>query len=235
MSSVNKARNVLLVAPMFDPATYHSYTWSREIKAYMLFKGCNVVDISGRKVRRSEVESNLISINPDIVVFYDHGNEEQLFGSESDVVIDKNNVHMFSGKALYTMACLSGKRLGVLVWKNDGVFWGYNRVFMFTTDAVDYFQSFANRGIEEYLNGYSWEDAYMITKQYGFELAKRLASEGKIIASVCMINNASSLVCYTKNMYPGETGCIFRKIAIKLLGRKLGWKLRIPFIHKKKN
>lgn len=225
----------LLIAPVFDAITVYSYDWSCEVKAMMLFKGYNVIDIGGRKVKRSEVESNLINTNPDIVVFYDHGNEEQLFGSESEVIIDRNNVNLLSGKILYTMACLSGKRLGVLVWKNDGVFWGYNRVFMFTTDALSEFKSFANKGIELFLNGYSWEDAYAITKQYGFELAKKLASQGKIIASVAMMNNASSLVCYTKNLYPGETGCIFRRIAIKLLGRKLGWKLRIPFIHKKRN
>jgi intein/homing endonuclease len=40
-------------------------------------------------------------------------------------MFNMENIKLLKGKTLYTMSCLSGRRLGVEHWRNGGVFWGY--------------------------------------------------------------------------------------------------------------
>jgi len=209
----------LLVAPVFDEVTKYSYEWSREARRLLEAKGYGVQDLGGREVRRSEVENGLK--NADIICFFDHGTEDALFGSPSEPVVDSERAGLLSGREVYTMACLSASRLGVEAWKAKArAYWGYEKSFTFTTDALKDFQEFAVCGLRYRLEGKSWSEALKLAKELGKSLAEGLASEGKFIASSCMYYDADALRCYDGE--EPSTKCLFRRLALRLFGRR-GW------------
>jgi len=209
----------LLVAPVFDEVTPYSYDWSREVKNILESKGYEVKDLSGKEISRKDVEKHLDDI--DLFCFYDHGSENALWGSREEPIIDLSNVKLLSGKEVFTMACLSAKKLGVEAWKSKSkVYWGYYEVFSFTTDSLEEFKKFANCGIKFRLEGKSWKECLSLAKDLGNKLAEELSKAGKFIAASCMRHDVNALRCY--NAEAPATKCIFRKIALKILG-KIGW------------
>jgi len=209
----------LIVAPVFDEATRHSYDWSRLAKTMLEEEGYLVHDLSGRGVGRREVEEAVG--DTDIVCFFDHGDEDRLFGDRSEPVLDLGNVDLLSGREVYTMACLSARRLGVEAWRRGAkAYWGYEDSFIFTTDAVEEFREFAVSGLRYRLQGKSWSEALELARKLGRSLADKLADEGKIIASSCMHHDADALRCYDGGEPPAR--CLLRRIALKIFGR-VGW------------
>jgi len=208
----------LLVAPVFDNVTTYCIVWADNIKSLLT----NLTVIEGRKVTRAEVEDALV--DKKLFIFYDHGNETGLFGSNTEQVANSNNIDKLP-LSVYTMACLSAKIYGVDVWRSGRVFWGYYDVFSFTTDSLPEFEQFANSGITLISQGKSWSEAYDSTISLGNDLAKGLSDSGKYIASVAMSNNTSALRLYDSTHAPKETQCTFRRIALALFGAK-GWNLR---------
>jgi len=217
----------LVIAPRFDNATEYSYDWSREAVEILKHGGYTVIDMGGGTVRRRDVEEKIR--NADMVVFYNHGTEDALWGSRDEPVIDTLNAMLLSGRECYTMACLSAKKLGVEAYKlGCKAYWGYCEPFSFTTDAADVFKKFANEGLRlRIIEKVSWKTALEKTRQLGQELSEKLLDEGKMVASICMKMNAENLRCY--NGEPPSTTCFFRRTAIKLFGVRLGWRITRSF------
>ncbi|MEM1523528.1 MAG: hypothetical protein QXU69_10885 [Thermofilaceae archaeon] len=213
----------IVVAPRFDTATEYTYQWSREVVDLLKSMGYTVLEFSGR-VDRREVESALAEHREALFVFYDHGSEDSLW-AHFGKLIDLSNVHLLAGRDCYTVACLSAKRLGVEAYKAGcRAYWGYTIEFAFTTDAADYFKEFANYGLKlRVKEGRSWRECLDKAKQLARQLATKLISMGNIVAGVLMIRNADALVCYDGE--PPEAKCPFRRVAVKLFGKKVGWRL----------
>jgi hypothetical protein len=216
----------ILVAPKFDEPTSYSYEWSREIKEMLEEKGFQVVDISGRAVSREEVEQFLRQ-NPKVIyIHYNHGNTDCHYGSETVKVVDLKNAVLLSGREVYCMNCLSARELGVEAYKNGALaYWGYVEVFAFSTEALDEFKEFANAGLKYKLEGHTWEECLKLVKELAEQLCQKLVEAGKYMASILLKQDADALRCYTPNNPPTETKCIFRKVALKIFGHKLGWKI----------
>ena len=215
----------ILVAPKFDDATSYSFDWSREVKRMLEEKGYAVIDISGREVSREEVEKALKDNPGAIYIHYNHGEEDAHFGSLTEKVVDLKNVQLLGKREVYCLNCLSAKKLGVEAYRNGAIaYWGYIKTFIFSTDAINEFKTFANVGIKLRLEGKTWEECLQTAKNLAKELCQKLISEGKIISAVILQHDADALRCYTENN-PPESQCLARKIAIKLLGPKIGWKI----------
>ncbi|MEM2374218.1 MAG: hypothetical protein QXI11_07230 [Thermoproteota archaeon] len=218
--------NAILIAPVFDDVTAYSYDWSREVEKLLLENGYNVLSLSGKPLRRDEVEEALKSRPNAIVIFYNHGREDSLLASQTENTIDTKNVHLLRSRECYTLACLSASKLGLEAYKVGCLaYWGYTSPFGFTTDSLEEFKQFANNGIKLRIREKkTWKQCLEETKNLAKQLINRLLSTGRIIAAIIMQQNADSLVCYTPDN-PPTTKCLLRKIAIKTLGPKLGWKI----------
>jgi len=215
----------VLVAPKFDSPTEYSYDWSRDAKALLEEKGYKVIDISGRRVSRAEVEEALKLNSNVLYIHMDHGSEDAHWGSEDEKVVDLENVGLLSGRETYTMNCLSAKKLGVEAWKVKATaYWGYVQVFTFTTEALDEFREFSNSGLKFRLEGEGWKECLQHAKDLAKALAQKLVKAGKYIASVILQEDSDALRCYTEDM-PPTSDCAFRRLGIKLFGPKVGWKL----------
>jgi hypothetical protein len=209
----------LLVAPVFDKVTGYSYEWSRLARRLLEDAGYDVVDIGGGEVGRAKVED--AARDADIVCFFDHGDEDKLFGSPSEAVLDLDNVGILSGREAYTMACLSARKLGVEAWRRGAkAYWGYEKSFTFTTDALEEFKEFAVSGLRYRLSGRSWSEALRMARELGRSLAEKLADDGRIIASSCMSHNTDALRCFDGEEPTAR--CFLRRLALRIFGR-VGW------------
>jgi hypothetical protein len=214
----------VLVAPVFDEVTQHSYSWSRAVREMLEGAGWEVIDISGRAVSREEVEEALRG-EVTLYVHYDHGSSDAHWGASDVKVIDLNNVALLSGRECYNLNCLSAKRLGVEAWKRGArAYWGYIEEFAFSTDALTEFGRFVNEGLRLRLEGKSWAECLRMAKELARELASKLVDAGKYIAAVLLSRDAEILVCYTPEN-PPESRCPLRRLAIKLFGPKIGWSI----------
>ncbi|MEM2294612.1 MAG: hypothetical protein QXX41_15205, partial [Nitrososphaerota archaeon] len=105
--------NAILIAPVFDDVTAYSYDWSREVEKLLLENGYNVLSLSGKPLKRDEIEDALKSRPNAIVIFYNHGREDSLLASQTENAIDTKNVHLLRGRECFTVACLSAGKLGI--------------------------------------------------------------------------------------------------------------------------
>jgi len=204
----------LLVAPLFDDVTIYSLQLAKSIEADER--------LEGRPILRKEYEAAVK--DKQLLIFYDHGSEDTLWGTENQGILDLDNAET-APKEVYTMACLAGKSLGVALWRLGSVFWGYSDVFTFTTDSLKEFGEFAKNGLVKRREGASWTDALKHTKTLGETLAAQLVEQGKYIASSALLSDVYALVCYNGEA-PGSQ-CTWRKLALKLFGRR-GWNLITP-------
>lgn len=188
--------------------------------------GCKVFDISGGPVTRKEVEEAL-KPNPNaLFIFYNHGSSDCLWGSVTEKLIDLQNVKLLSNREVYTVACLSAKKLGSKAYAEGCIaYWGYTAEFTFSTEAIKEFQQFANCGIKFKLERKSWSECLKLAKELAKQLASKLTREGKYFSAVLMEHDSEVLVCY--NAHPPETKCPLRKLAIKLFGPRRGWKISV--------
>jgi hypothetical protein len=216
--------NGLVIRPKFDEVTEYSYRWGDDPVNLLKQANYGVVDLRGRPVTKAEVKQAIERDDPEIVVHYDHGEEDGWLGSPTERVMTSADAQLLSGRVVYTMNCLSAKKLGVEAWKNKAkVYVGYIDVFAFTTDEEDLFRGAAVHGLELFLReGVSdWKQIKERMVQKYDEMIK--AAKG-IWSQIWLTHDRDALRVY--NGETPETECPFRKLAIMLLGEKLGWKLR---------
>lgn len=211
---------VLGVAPKFDAATEYSFRW---------YKG-TVDKTKGKYVLKELLENEAVrtlldqmveEFKPDILLFYDHGDEDILVQQGGGSLVDKSNVGMVKNRVVYTMACLSAKGLGVEAWKMGCVYVGYTELFYFTAGDESLFSEAAGHGFTLHVNGESdwakirWE----MIKKFDEMINKTSDPWSKM----WLVHDRDCLAVYN-----GETPrskCAFRKVALKLFGEK-GWNLR---------
>jgi len=199
----------ILVRPNFDDATRYTFAFAEEILERCRQAEIDVVELAEGEAVKSRVEEELKK-GADLFIFYDHGDEDCLVGQDGQPVIDLSNCNWLAGKDVYTLACLSAKKLGVEVWRQKGKYWGYTEVVGFTTDALPEFKRSFNCGftylfIERVPHGTALDKA----RETFDKLATALVSEGKIMAAIYMRKNRESLVAYNaEGPTSGNGGCL---------------------------
>ncbi|RLE67013.1 MAG: hypothetical protein DRJ38_00135 [Thermoprotei archaeon] len=213
---------IQVVAPEFDVVTSYSVRWAEEAIEKLREKYV-VRAMTGRPYTRQEVE-RVFERAFEMFVFYDHGNEDALYGDENEKVIDLDNVELLRDKIVYTMACLSAKKLGVEAWRRGcRVYWGYYEPFCFTLAEEHYFKRFANYGLMLLADGVPPAEAKRRTLQLGQQLIEELQKRGRYIAAAVLKQDMEALRCYNGEIPPST--CPFRRLALLLFGRH-GWHLR---------
>jgi len=215
----------LVIRPRFDDATDYSYRWAGEL-VDALSRKFTVVDIGNRRVTRAEVEATIKSRDPVIIVFYNHGTEDAWWGSPSEKIIDTNNVDLLSGRIVYTMACLTGEKLGTVAWrKKCKVYVGYTEPFGFTVYDEEKFKIAANSGMIAYIDG---EEDWANIKRIMIDTFNRMIEEADDVWTKMLLRSDRDALI----VYDGEepkTKCVFRRIALRLFGR-YGWMIDVHLL-----
>lgn len=214
---------VLGVAPLWDEATAHSFKWYERLKEEIKDK-VELRELLKVDANRAKFESEVVSYDPDAIVFYDHGTEDCLCAQEGRGILDMANVSKVAGKVIYTLACLSAARLGVAAYTNyNCIYVGYVREFVFTVEDEQLFSRAVNSGFIAYVNG---EGDWAKIKALMIEaFNKAMRETTNPWSRIALSWDRDNLRVYAPNADQPETKCIFRKLALKLLGRKLGWRI----------
>ena len=212
---------IINCAPRFDDATHYSFEFNRKIVQYAREQGHEVIDLTIEEAVRERVEEALRSDPEAMMVHYDHGGEDRLYGNDHRAVVDLDNVDLLSGRESYNMNCLSAKVLGAEAHRrNCKAYWGNVEVVSFTTDAIEQFEEAFNLGFKLRVQNNSWEACLSKVKQRLNELIDDLIGQGKFMAAWCIRSYRDSLVCYNGGSLPPEPKCFFRRLAVKLFGPK---------------
>jgi hypothetical protein len=166
-------------------------------------------------------------------LFFDHGNEEGLLAQGgNEYIIDKENDEILDGRIVYTLACLWGSDGGWQAKRNGAkAVHCYVEAVGFMTSALDEFQeSFTygfkllhermQQGMEPNFKGILEKEREKMT-----ELSDKLMSEGNFLAAAWMNTNRDSLRWYDGDDEPPESKCFWRRLAVRLFGKKRGWNL----------
>lgn len=138
---------VLLIAPVYDVPTtisnravFDFFIWLQQQKIPTEF-------LWGPLALRSIFEGR-VNAGFDMICYFGHGVEDALIGSEilSTLLDLKNAGKVQKPKVIYTMACLSGLKLGPEIAKNNVGYFG---------QATYYYAAFAEAGYDYYRD---WAD-----------------------------------------------------------------------------
>ena len=211
---------MLFGVPRFDEATQYSYEACLRLAEAL---GGLQTRLLEDDATRSNFEGEIP--HDDVFIFYNHGERDRLLaqGGQSNL-LDLSNVDLVAGKTVY-MACLSADTLGVEVWKRDGTYWGNTEIVGFTPDDKEIFYEAWNYGaILRWKEALSWKECLDQTRKKCDELIDKIDDPwGK----VWLNSHRESLACYDGEA--PQSKCTLRKLAIRLFGPKLGWKIPNPF------
>jgi hypothetical protein len=214
---------VLGVAPCFDEASHYSFKWFERLRDAIKGK-VELQELLREMAVRSAFEANVEAFKPDAIVYYNHGGEDCLCAQDGTTcVLDSENVDKVAGKIIYTMACLSARKLGAQAYTRGCVYVGYVEAFTFTTDNEQLFCQAANSGFIAYVEG---ETDWAKIKAVMVEAFNHAMEQTNDPWSRMWLQwDRDALRIYAPGVDVPETKCIFRKAAIALLGPKIGWRL----------
>lgn len=129
-------KTLLITRPFYENPTNYLYFWSKPLIDLASRKNFTVIDLEKEKVNRKELEGRLKKVNPELVVFNGHGNEDIIFGQDNEpLIINGDNESLLSGKIVYSRSCQSAKILGVeCIKKGTRAYIGYKEDFIFMFD-----------------------------------------------------------------------------------------------------
>jgi hypothetical protein len=191
-------KKCFVISPSYNPASEFSNMWIESLML-PLSDRYHVVRMGGCPLHRKDIENVVVEQDPGMIIFYDHGRKNRLRCSETEDAFDMRNVDLLSEKTVYTCACLSASELGKEAFNRGcNMYWGNRLPIMFSTVSLWAFRKYANNGLVKHLLGYTWDEAFDDTQLLGENLIDFLLSKGKILESMCIMNNADGLAMYVR-------------------------------------
>jgi len=219
--------DALVLRPILDgdEVSQVSYRWAQDAVDQAHNAGFHIEDLGGRELSKTEVHQAIDRVNPGLLVHYDHGQEDGWIGNRTELIISLPDAWRLSGRLVYTMNCLSAKQLGVEAWrKNAKVYLGYDQEFAFTLYDELFFREAVSYGLFLYASGLrNW--AEIKTRMYA-KFNELIARAADPWTQMWLRHDRDALKVY--NGESPQTTCTFRKLALKLFGERLGWKIPAP-------
>lgn len=216
---------------MFDQATSYSHSWCLEVEEYAKTKGYDCIILNIADAIKENVEQALNDNPTAILVHYDHGNEDCIWGNDDRHVVDLTNNSLLRSRVAYNMNCLSAKKLGVdSYWRYSTTYWGSWEVISFTTDALNEFEDAMNYGIKLRLDGETdWNVIMDKTKEHDDKIIDELIAKGKVFAAALLAEDSDARRVWTDKTPPPsqDSNCKYRKILLRIFGPK-AWRIPNP-------
>ncbi len=123
---------MLITRPNHDKGMEYLFAWSNEIITQAEQKGWTVSKADGPNANRKGVRSKLEKIAPNFVVFNGHGNQNEIFGQNSESLIDKDSTALLKNTMAFARSCECLLGLGESAIQNGcHSFIGYSGQFIF--------------------------------------------------------------------------------------------------------
>jgi len=131
--SLNIPKSILITRPQGDIALKYLEVWSQKIIEVANKKGATVLDLSGARANRKEMEKIIKKKDPDLIVINGHGDYDLITGQNQEILFQANdNEDILSKAIVYAISCRSAKILGEAVAsKGNRAYIGYSEDFIF--------------------------------------------------------------------------------------------------------
>lgn len=219
----------LIVAPKFDTATEYSHEWIMRLIKEHGFNPDYLLDIYG--ATKKSFDQNWPILDPDTLIFYDHGNETGLIANPEEgsdrveYLLYVNKVYKLKNKAVFTMACLSAKKFGLEAYKaRCKEYWGAIESIGFIPSDERLFGEVYNMGVKmRFQDGHSITDTL---KAMEAKFNENIDKATNGFTKMWLRKDRDMWRCWSDETPPPEeeTKCFFRKLAVRYLGAK-GWKI----------
>jgi len=129
---------MLVFAPRFDTATEYSFQWAQSFIDKIKEQSVDYSTLLEEDAIKRKFDEEIPY--KDILVFFDHGGKDGLFGNDGKKIVTKISVGKLCGKKIFTMACLSALELGALAYYSGcPEYWGAIESIGFTLVDADLF------------------------------------------------------------------------------------------------
>jgi hypothetical protein len=170
----------------------------------------NMIDLDGDKATRTNVEEALNNENVGLVLHYDHGGLDVVYGQpfkQREKAIDLNNVDLLKGKCVSTVSCLSASTLGQEAYNHGAkAYLGYSNGIWAPREPIlkEKFVEAANAANLELFAGKTFEEAHKkgidIYESKYQELRQMLLTETDPIKSI-KISLAAGFLLWNKSCF----------------------------------
>ena len=136
-------KNVILIVRTIkkeDYSTKYIFHWAELIKKEAELLGLKVIDLQNENFTEDIMKKMIEEFDPYIIFLNGHGTEYSIKGEdgETDVIIRCKNDHLFKGRIVYALSCLTANILGKSS-RNKGCecYIGYTKKVVFPTQGLD--------------------------------------------------------------------------------------------------
>lgn len=125
--------SILITQPDFDRTTRYISAWSKEVEEFSINRGNKTITLEGLRANRSEFESVVRKIEPQLIMLNGHGNDSEVAGQDNETLLDsKSDEDITKGKIIYALSCSAAKTLGFnCVRRGTEAFIGYSEEYIF--------------------------------------------------------------------------------------------------------
>jgi hypothetical protein len=158
--------HILLIAPHHASDTYTDYSIQGADDFFAFAKPIGTVKyLRDAQATRANVEKEIGDFNPRLVVHYDHGSINAVYGESAmntpQPVIDTANVDKLRFRVMSTVSCLSASGLGpTAIGKGCTSYVGYNDLHWIVTSTHQAFWNCASMVHKMLVLGYSVQTGY---------------------------------------------------------------------------
>jgi len=158
------------LAPISDITTIFSERWFRKsvqssLNPALVYTGADAT--RNTQILYDPMVKVLEENLGESLIFYDHGGEDCLYDFKKNKLFTLKDAPLLATRPyVYTMACLSAKKLGKEVYKYGGTYWGAVEAIGFTTTGEEKFGEALSYGIVLRLQNplLSWNDIILAVK-----------------------------------------------------------------------
>lgn len=143
----------LITRPNHDATMNYLFCWSEQLIQFAKNKGKKVIDLSGERANRKELEAIINKKNINFILFNGHGDYDSVKGQKNDILVKSSeNANILANKIIYCRTCKSGKKLGIdCIISRAMAFIGYKEEFYFVYDQNNVARPLKDRYAKRFL------------------------------------------------------------------------------------
>ena len=124
---------ILITQPNFDKTTRYVSVWSEEVEGFSNSRGHKTITLKGKRANKEEFESVVQKIEPQLIMFNGHGNDNQIDGQGNEILLEsESDQSIMRDRIIYALSCSAAKFLGhICIDKGTKVFIGYKEDYIF--------------------------------------------------------------------------------------------------------
>lgn len=143
-------KTILITRPNHDGILNCFYFWTENILDEATRKNLKILDLSGSKATRKNIESYIKKTKPSIILFNGHGSNTHIFGHDNEPLVEYGVNHdLLKDRIVYARSCSSAAALGKLC--ESKAFIGYANSFWLCTDKTKTFRPMEDKIAERFL------------------------------------------------------------------------------------